>query len=218
MADEEQPPKFAAGGYIKGSDLPGGDTPPSYLPMLREERSASTASFDLPGGESTSAELRRVEQARDEAKQQCLYLNRERLDAIEERDEALRQRDKFVAAADKLNDSWLALKAELATAIRERDEAVRRAADLEQVREELAQIQLRAESDAELIRSLVGEKQELIDEKLALKAELASAHAELDALRAARDNLDRELGEARVAIRALVGAPYQPPTEGAPPE
>jgi chromosome segregation ATPase len=40
----------------------------------------------------------------------------------------------------------------------------------------------------------------------AVKAELASARTELDAVRAARDALDRELAEARLTIRALVGA------------
>ena len=73
--------------------------------------------------ESTSARLRRAQAERDEAKQQCLYLNKERLDAIEERDEARLQRDEFMAAADKLNDSWLDLKAELRECREQLDDA-----------------------------------------------------------------------------------------------
>ncbi len=64
-------------------------------------------SFATPGHESTSAELRRVRA---------------------ERDEALDQRDRFIAAADKLHDSWLDLKAELATARQELDERYRQGA------------------------------------------------------------------------------------------
>jgi hypothetical protein len=46
---------------------------------------------------------------------------------------------------------------------------------------------------------------------------LAEARAEMDALRTARDNLDRQLSEARSPWRRALVAP-NPPTEGAPPE
>jgi hypothetical protein len=45
-----------------------------------------------------------------------------------------------------------------------------------------------------------------------LRAELASARTELDAVRTARDNLGRELAEARLTIRALI-ARTDPSTE-----
>jgi hypothetical protein len=102
------------------------------------------ASFDLPGGESTSAALRRVEQERDEARAEVRAL--ENSDCVH-----------------------------------------------------LAKLEL----------------------------DLAGARTELDAVRTARDNLDRELGEARTTIRAMAGHPNPaglnvtqsgPSTQGAPPE
>lgn len=107
-----------------------------------------------------SADLRRVEQERDTLREVAQGNERHVADLTvayeaiqQERDEALRQRDEFVAAADKLHDSWLALK-----------------------------------------------------------AELASARTELDAVRTARDNLDHELHAARKRIAELTN------TEGGSPE
>lgn len=90
----------------------------------------SPAGFRLPGGESTSAALRRAE-----AEIAGLVAISEELTAalrncVKERDEARRQRNEFMAAADKLNDSWLELKTELASArdsIDARDRALIRA-------------------------------------------------------------------------------------------
>lgn len=170
-------------------------------------------------GESTSAALRRVEQERDEAKEQCVYLNRKRLDALEERDEARRQRDEFVAAADKLHDSWLSLKTELDAERDKRAEDIaafgRACVELgaaEQERDALLSansfldsVASKALDDRDLARAdLINTRAAfLLAEELRLKAtaELVSARTELDAVRTARDNLDQLLAEARTEIQ-----------------
>jgi hypothetical protein len=65
---------------------------------------------------------------------------------------------------------------------RERDEAVRRCADLEQVREELAQSRLLIDGYLEDVPELTGRNAELVDRSLALKAELAKTEQERDEL------------------------------------
>lgn len=63
---------------------------------------------------------------------------------------------------------------------RERDEAVRRCADLEQVREELKQLRVRADGYAEDIQQLEGVRDQLVDEKRGLRAEMARVETERD--------------------------------------
>jgi hypothetical protein len=74
----------------------------------------------------------------------------------------------------------------LAETERERDEAVGRCADLEQVREELAEARKLLDIFEADNQKLEGENAELVDKSLALKAELVSARQEIEQLRAAR--------------------------------
>jgi DNA repair exonuclease SbcCD ATPase subunit len=109
------------------------------LAAERDKRAENIAQFERACGLAVVAE-----RERDDAKEQCVYLNRKRLDAIEERDEL--------------------------------------AAGIEKIVTE------RGQARFDLGRAL---------------SELASARTELDAVRTARDNLDRLLAAAHKEIEQL---------------
>jgi hypothetical protein len=122
---------------------------PHYNRMVRGQAETSGSHRPLmPGGESTSAMLRRVQAA--------------------------------LAAS----------QADLTRTERERDEAVRRAADLEQVREELKQLRRLTDGYLEDIRHLESGQDAVIDslrsQRDLARAEVATASKEVRLLRAAR--------------------------------
>lgn len=116
----------------------------------------------MPGGESTSARLRQV-QADLAASQADLT----RVTA---------ERDRFIAAADKLHGEWLDLKAELRRVEQERDEA----------RQLLGQVQSGAAALAEVALERRRERNNAWRERDLARAELATASKEVRLLRAAR--------------------------------
>ena len=136
----------------------------------------ATTSPLMPGGESTSAMLRHVQA--DLAASQADLTKAER-----ERDEAL-------SYLGPLRESLQASAANAYTAMRERDEAVRRAADLEQMREELKQLRLLADGYLEDIQDLESGQDEVIDslrsQRDLARAEVTTASKEVRLLRAAR--------------------------------
>lgn len=84
----------------------------------------------MPGGESTSTRLRRVSQERTQLAVALLAVREElrqeqtaRAASQADLTKALAERDRFIAAADKLHGEWLDLKADLARVEGERDTA-----------------------------------------------------------------------------------------------
>jgi chromosome segregation ATPase len=93
--------------------------------------------------------------------------------------------------------------AQLRETERERDEALRRAADLEQVRQELAQTKSTLDTFVEDNQRLESDRADLVDASLALKRTLAASQQDLTAMQEQRDEARAEL---EIAERERDGA------------
>lgn len=107
----------------------------------------------------------------------------------------------ILSTSAQLRDTQQALavsQQDLTRIERELHDALRRAADLEQVREELRQLRLSHEGCFADYQQWNGEKAELIDEKLTLKADLTRAETY-------RATLERALSDADAKAQKLAG-------------
>jgi chromosome segregation ATPase len=132
---------------------------------------AADASFDLPGGESTAAALRRAEQERDKAIRERDSLARRCALRFEETEKLRDERDMALIGCDNLRD-------EVGRAEQERD---RLSAAVDDLQADLANAQ--QECDEAHATGLVYAEKLLAERDLA-RAELASARQEIEHLRA----------------------------------
>jgi hypothetical protein len=96
-------------------------TPVPDLPVYINYSAGCRHDFTLPGGEAVAARLRQVQAAFAASQSDLTRTGQERdavgvklVAALRERDQARGERDRFIAAADKLHGEWLDLKADLA--------------------------------------------------------------------------------------------------------